>query len=375
VRLGSEIVTPAGFAALAVLAASPNLIEPPPFSGAAFFLEEDAFNIARDSDQNYTGGGALQLSGSAFKWATLPLEGIDHLTGLQNRLDTLDKEDGRTYRGHSLALGLTVFTPRELRAFEPIHEDRPYSSLDFLTATRTSAFERLGWAVTTELTVAVLGLDQGHQLQKFIHDQVRASKGCLDEEPECVPHDPKGWANQISFGGEPTLRYGLLLERRMVDARAADWARFDLKGVGRLDLGYYTGASLGFAFRAGAFHTPFWAYNTAPINGTNQAVPSVASPPEASSSSGGFELYLFGALRGRAVAYNALLRGQFRHSVVRLNDSEGLPLLYEFEVGATASWKGFGFTYMPFAGRSPEFRAGLPLRHHLWTSFFVWYRA
>lgn len=368
-------MTPAGFVVAAVLAGSPNLVEPPPFSGAAFFLEEDAFDIARQSDQNYTGGGALQLSGSAFKWATIPLEGIDRFTGLQGRLDALDQEDGRTYRGYSLALGLTVFTPKELRAFDPIPEDRPYSALDFLTASRTSAFERLGWAITTELTVAVLGLDQGHQLQKLIHDRIRAAHGCQDEDPDCVPHDPKGWANQISSGGEPTLRYGLLLEHRMVDARAADWARFDFKGVGRLDLGYYTGASVGFAFRAGLFHTPFWAYSTAPINGTNQAVPSVASPPEALGSSGQPELYLFGALRGRAVAYNVLLRGQFRESVVRLNDTEELPLLYEFEVGATASWKGWGITYMPFAGRSPEFKAGLPLRHHIWTSIYVWHRA
>jgi len=369
-------VTPAALLALAALAGEPNLIEPPPFSGAAFFLEEDAFNIAHPSDQNYTGGGALQFSGLWFKWATIPLEGIDRFTGLQARLDAMDQEDGRTYRGYSLGLGITVFTPRELRDFDPIQVDRPYAALDFLTATRTSAFERLGWSITTELTVGVLGLDQGHQLQKYIHDIARAAKGCQDEVPECTPHDPKGWANQISFGGEPTLRYGLLLERRMVDARAADWARFDLKGTARLDLGYYTGGALGFAFRAGLFHTPFWAYNTAPINGTNQMVPSVASPSEATSvSGGGPELYLFGALRGRAVAYNALLRGQFRPSEVHLNDTEELPLLYEFEVGATLSWKGFGITYMPFAGRSPEFNAGSPLRHQIWTSIYVWYRA
>jgi len=104
-------------------------------------------------------------------------------------------------------------------------------------------------------------------------------------------------------------------------------------------------------------------------------VPSVASPPEETSTSGGPELYLFGAIRGRAVAYNALLRGQFRDSAVRLNDTEELPLLYEFEAGATASWKGIGITYMPLAGRSPEFRAGLPLRYQIWTSFYFWYRA
>src|SRR5262245_45938995 len=136
------------------MAASPTLIEPPPFSGAAFFLEEDSFNIVHRSDQNYTGGGALQLSGSAFQWATIPLEAIDHVTGLRNKLLDLDREDGRTYRGYALSLGLTVFTPRELRSYDPIPEDRPYASLDFLTATRTSAFDRLGLAITSELTVA-----------------------------------------------------------------------------------------------------------------------------------------------------------------------------------------------------------------------------
>jgi outer membrane protein LpxR len=367
-------VTPPAVVALAMLAASPNLIEPPPMSGAAFFLEEDALNIARQSDQNYTGGGAIQVSGLALQWATVPLQGIDLLTGLQKALDALDQQEGRTYRGYSLALGLTVFTPKDLTAFDPIPVDRPYASLDFLTAARTSAFDRLGWAITTELTVAVLGMDQGHQLQKLIHEEIRAAHRCADEDPDCVPHDPKGWRNQISFGGEPTARYGLLLEHRAVDARAASWARFDLKGVGRLDLGYYTGASFGFAFRAGLFRTPFWAYSTAPINGTNQAVPSVAAPQEATSSAGP-ELYLFGALRARAVVYNALLRGQFRDSAVRFSDVEELPLLYEFEAGLTASWKSIGITYMPLAGRSPEFKAGLPIRYQTWTSVYLWYRA
>src|SRR5205814_10223313 len=141
----------------------------------------------------YTGGGALQLSGSAFKWASVPLEGIDHLTGLDKALLAFEQEDGRTYRGYSLTLGLTVFTPKDLRSFDPIPEDRPYASLDFLTASRTSAFEQLGLAVTSELTVGALGLDQGHQLQAAIHVLIRKQKGCQDSEPDCVPHDPKGW--------------------------------------------------------------------------------------------------------------------------------------------------------------------------------------
>lgn len=365
-------MSPAAILALVVAAASPAPVEPPPFSGAAFFLEEDAFNLVHVTDQNYTGGGALQVSGSVVKWAALPLDGIDLLTGLGKRLAELDQEDGRAYRGYSLALGLTVFTPKELRDYEPIRADRPYASLEFLTVSRASAYERLGLAISTELTVGVLGLDEGHQLQAFIHRIVRAQKGCQDEEPDCYPHDPKGWPNQVSAHGEPTLRYALGLERLLVDARASDWARFDLKGVGRLELGYYTGAAAGIAFRAGMVRSPFWSYNTAPLNGQNQLVPVLATTEEQSARFP--ELYLFGGLRGRAVGYNALLQGQLRSSPVQLRDTEVLHLLYEFEVGLTASWLGWGVTWMPFAGRSPEYNSGVPLRHQIWTSFYLWYR-
>jgi len=85
-------------------------------------------------------------------------------------------------------------------------------------------------------------------------------------------------------------------------------------------------------------------------------------------------VYLFGGLRGRAVGYNALLQGQLRPSPVQLSDSQVFRLLYEFEAGLTVSWLGGGITWMPFAGRSPEFVAGLPIRHQLWTSFYFWYR-
>ncbi|HVE86918.1 MAG TPA: lipid A-modifier LpxR family protein [Myxococcales bacterium] len=357
---------------MAALAQSGS-VEPPGFSGAAFFLEEDAWNLVHPSDQNYTGGGALQVSGAWVKGAALPLEAIDHLTGLAGKLDELDGAAGRTYRGYSLMLGLTVFTPRELTSFDPIPQDRPYASLEFLTVSRASAFERLGLAISTELTLGVLGLDQGHQLQAAIHAASRAVKGCADEEPECTPHDPKGWPHQVSAGGEPTLRYGLTVERLLVDARAPGGAaRFDLKGLGRLDLGYYTGAAAGLAFRAGVVRSPFWSYNTAPLNGQNQMVPAVAATPE---QLGSLEVYLFGGLRGRAVGYNALLQGQLRPSVVAMSDSQVFRLLYELEVGATASFRGWGVTYMPFAGRSPELTAGLPLRHQIWTSIYLWYRA
>lgn len=354
--------------------AQQGVVEPPPFNGAAFFLENDAFLLLlpQQTDRNYTGGGALQVSGSAVRWAAAPLELIDRVTGLKAHLEALGGASGVSYRGYSLMLGLATFTPRDLVDAAPILDDRPYASLDYLTVSRASAFKRLGLAISTELTVGVLGFDQGHQFQAEIHRVIRAWKGCRDEEPECTPHDPKGWPNQISHGGEPTLRYGLTAERLLLDVPSAEGAWFDLKGLGRLDLGYYTGAAAGLAFRAGLIRSPFWSYNTAPLNGQNQLVPALASEAGAAD---GLEAFLFGGLRGRAVAYNAMLQGQLRQSAVRLTDSQVFPLLYEFEVGVSASFRGFGLTYTAFAGRSPELNAGAPLRHHLWASLYLWYRA
>jgi hypothetical protein len=350
-----------------------EILEPPPFSGAAFYLEEDAFNRGfRITDQNYTGGGAFQFAGSFIPRAhlTAPLDVLDWVFGIRALQDALTRQ-GTTLKGYGLALGVTVFTPKDLRTSDPIPLDRPYAALDFLTVTRTSVSERLDLALSTEFTVGALGLETGHWFQSTIHRIIRNIHNCPDEVA-CSPPDPKGWGHQVSNGGEPTARYGVLAEKLLSQWRSERLHfGYDLKATGKAEIGYSTAANAGGAIRVGFINSPFWLYNTAPLSSVNQIAVTqrikASSPPHP-------ELYAWAGLRGRLVGYNALLQGQFRHSDVMLSEGEIERFMYEYEAGITAGLYGFNFTWVVIAGRSPEFDTGTP-RHHLWSSFYLSWRA
>lgn len=350
-----------------------TVLEPPPFSGSALYVEEDAFNTGfRITDQNYTGGAALQFAGSFIPRAhlTAPLEALDWVFGMRALQDALSRQ-GTTLKGYGLALGITVFTPRDLRSSEPIPFDRPYAALDFLTVTRTFVSERVDVALSTELTIGALGLETGHWLQSGIHRILRNLHGCPDEVA-CNPPDPKGWGHQVSHGGEPTARYSVLAEKLL-----SQWYSerlhlgYDVKATGKAELGYSTAANVGGAIRIGFIDSPFWLYNTAPLSSVNQIAVTqrmkTNSPPHP-------ELYAWAGLRGRVVGYNALLQGQFRHSDVRLSEREIDRFMYEYEAGLTVGLYGFNFTWVVIAGRSPEFDTGSP-RHHRWSSFYLSWRS
>lgn len=361
-------------------------VEPRRWSGAAFFLEEDAFNVSQKSDRNYTGGGAFQLSGRWVREARLtrPLDALDHLFGvdaLARRLFGLPAPGGAiplgnvgpVVKGYTFTFGLTAFTPRNLRVSTPIPDDRPYASLDYVSVSRSYASDRAGLAMSSDATLGVLGRHDGHWIQKTIHASMRGAKGCSSDDPACGPPDPKGWDNQISEGGELTARYSVWLEKRL--SSLALWGRalsYDLKLTGKGELGYYTAASFGGAVRFGHIESPFWSYDTAPMQGANQAL--VAAERRRDLGALGFELYAWAGLRGRFTAYNALLQGQLRKSAVAFSGDELERFQYDYEAGLTAAFRNVSVAWAAFMGRSPEISVG-QVRHHVWSSFYLAWRA
>lgn len=345
-------------------------LEPAPFNGFSFYLEEDAFNVIYKTDRNYTGGGAFRFSGA---WVdrlhlTAPLDALDFFFGIDRLRDRLLEQGGRIQKGYAFLFGITAFTPRDIRSPEPIFDDRPYSALDFLTVNRTFASERRGLALTTELTLGALGLDHGHWVQATIHRLIREGRGCVEDT--CSPPDPKGWPHQISNGGEPTARYAVTLEKLLSRVGTAG-PGYDFKLTGKAELGYYTAASVGGALRFGLINSPFWSYNTAPLSSythapTTQASESLRGEPIRWRP----ELYVWGGARARFVAYNALLQGQFRHSTVTFDGTRLERFVYEYEAGLTVSLAGFSIIWSAFIGRSPEFDSATA-RPHLWSAFTV----
>jgi hypothetical protein len=313
-------------------------------------------------DQNYTMGLGFQVTGDWVKRSFLgrPIDWVDTLSGLGRRhnrrmLDTT-RSPAETY---AVTLAQSAFTPRRLDISEPILDDRPYSSLLGFTFSRITVDGIARRALRTDLTVGMLGLHIGEYVQTRIHTARR--KKNQEKDPTAVtPFDPAGWDHQISNGGEPTAKYTVTLTDELERSR---WHDFSVQG--EASLGYYTNAAIGPIFRVGKRRTGPWALANNPLNALNQALFELDA-----RSPGRWEAYVWAAGRARLVAYNALMQGAFRHSDVTFDQTEVVPLVREFEAGATGGWRGWQVT-LAIARRSPEFDVDSDPRSHTWGGIYL----
>ncbi|MEJ0030042.1 MAG: lipid A-modifier LpxR family protein [Bacteroidota bacterium] len=82
-----------------------------------------------------------------------------------------------------------------------------------------------------------------------------------------------------------------------------------------------------------------------------------------------FEFNFFVNVRGRAVAYNALLQGQFRHSAYTLDASQLNRAILEVETGAYFRYRKFSLMFQPIVLRTSE--TNLPQkRTHYWGTLY-----
>lgn len=273
------------------------------YTGVRVQLDNDLF-AGGERDRDYTGGLAVAISGTAAR------DGFLSLDPVLARIDALSGgEPARVH--HARQFGLIAFTPKDIQAREPIHDDRPYASLLFISngRVRVDADDRHAWS--SNLTLGVLGLSLSERLQSAIHDVVGSDQ-------------PRGYDHQISAGGEPTARYSL--------ARHALWianpsGTIDVKTTVQGSVGFLTETSAALSMRIGRFDSPWWSF--AP-----ELTDYIAAPVPAVSNRGQPERYVFAGVRVKARAYNAFLQGQFRDSAVRYSASELEPIIAE-------AWLGF----------------------------------
>lgn len=311
----------------------------PTTSGVGIYFDQDLFVPGANDDRDYTMGigvEAFQDQGPLYLMGGL-LSRLDPLIGL-------DRRCGRVYR--SFVLGALSYTPDDIGDPQPIFDDRPYASLIYLANKQVVADDTR--ALGMELMVGVLGLDVAEQVQSSLHEWYRDVSGSSE------PVDPRGWDNQISDGGELTARLRLSESRRL--GRGSDW---DLGGSWDLNLGFQTNASVGISGRVGDLDSPFWSIPYDPINRGN-FVPAMH----------GEELYLWAAGRLRAVAYDALLQGQFRDSTVTVDDTDIRRLVWEGGVGVTRSWSGLQLTVSVNA-KAGDTRLDEAPDEHFWGGIYL----
>jgi hypothetical protein len=320
-------------------------------AGLGIYMDQDLLLPVLNEDRDYTMGLAFELF-----WDDQPkyLRSLDNLLEKINSKASLIRNTTRFQR--SLILGSISYTPDNLSNPNPIYNDRPYSSLIYVSSKRVFAKEcdKNGddrscrdTVVGTELQIGCLGLDISKTVQTSIHKNMRAWR---DKDQ---PVDPMGWPHQISDGGEPTVRYRVSYGQQLLGNRLMDVAYTTDASVG-----YQTNMSFGMQTRWGRTHSGFWTLPFDPINRGN-FIPSHT----------GDEVYVWAVYRARAVAYDALLQGQFRHSDVTFGSSDIERVVFESGVGLTCAFEPMQFT-LSGNFKSSELK-GDAERSHWWGGCYL----
>src|SRR5690606_4778165 len=176
-------------------------------------------------------------------------------------------------------------------------DDRPYANLAYVSSSHLVHDPSNGVAYQSSLTLGALGMPWVERLHRTVHVAFGS-------------REPKGYAHQISEGGEPTARYAVSRYQLLQSGTYRDrpyHLRFGLSG----SIGYLTEASADLAFRWGSLDTPWWS--SSPSLADYGGHPPIRLARE-SLARAGFRLQVAAGVSVRLRAYNAFLQGQFRSS-------------------------------------------------------------
>lgn len=325
-----------------LLIAAPVALAEGPSRSWALFVDNDLFSPS-PTDRDYTGGSGLSYSGPELEgnW-NLPRR----LLGGINRL----LFDGALAREHgvdtSLEIGTYAFTPDDIERPDVVANDRPYSSLVYISTSQNYQQPGSQNSWSTSLTLGALGLSLFEAGQNAVH-------------PITGSRDANGWRHQISDGGELTLRYSVAYHDYLPSRRPD--ARFKLTYFG--SAGYLTEAGAALVFRDGLISSP--------DNRFNPELGAYGEHARISTGSTAPENYFWGGIALKVRLYNAFLEGQFRNSDHTISRSDLNPVIAEAWAGYThslsASYKLSYFLRI----QSPEIRTGEASRVVSWGGFVL----
>lgn len=311
------------------------------YRGVGIYIDQDMFVPFSNEDRDYTMGFAVEFFGAKNK-GLYPLDGLVKTAG---EWLGIKKSDNKII--YSFMLGTLVYTPDDLSDSQPIYNDRPYSSLIYLSNKRVHTDGKN--ALAAEFLLGVIGSKLPGEVQAGLHSIYRDVSGLEATED---PVEPKGWGHQISNGGELTVR--LRLTNSRLQSKLSYPGRFDLATTMGLSLGFQTNANVGLAIRAGKLRSPYWSLPYDPVNRGN-FLPSKAKD----------EWYFWGVINARLIGYDALLQGQFRQSHVTFSYDEIEHIVYDAGMGLTLGFEKSQLTISANT-KSPDLK--LTSRQQVWGS-------
>lgn len=313
-------------------------------------VDNDAFALV-DRDRDYTAGFAFSLSGRG------AAERARFLSGALSRLDSglavgLFEPRGES-EGHALEIGVSLFTPQDLRATAPIYDDRPYASLLYVAATNLRDDVARGVAYQSSLTLGVLGLPLAEQLHRTVHDAIGSVV-------------PQGYDHQISAGGEPTFRYTMSRYQLLVRGDYRAWP-YSVRLGTDLSIGYVTEVNSEVSVRWGRTRLPWW--ESLPGSSEYAGHPPIRAPRLRDGAR--TEVFFDAGAKVRLRLYNSFLQGQFRDSDVEYSSSDLDHVLFEAWIGVTTVIKDRLSVSYTIRHQSGELETGRGARGFTWASIGV----
>jgi hypothetical protein len=175
-----------------------------------------------NEDRNYTMGLGISLTLPGLKQSFLmfPHYAINSILG-KNIFN--DKSNSHPEIINSIMFANGTFTPDDLTIYDVIRNDRPYGSLTYLQTMIVVVDPIAHRQYTSTFSAGIIGSFISREVQTAIHKS-------MNDGDTHAPRTPRGWSNQISNGGEPTLGYTYEEQRLLVGKASADAGRYNRDG-------------------------------------------------------------------------------------------------------------------------------------------------
>ncbi len=265
----------------------------PDFGIFTLYSENDAF---AGTDSNYTGGAKFTLTRPLFRGEEDDALHSQWYYPLISHLPFIKKPEFQLAR--SLSLGLTIFTPEDLRRQDLIEDDRPYAGfLYFAFGLHARSSDR---SHALEINTGIVGPhSSGEQVQKEVHKLTGSTR-------------PRGWDNQLE--DEFALEVIYETKWKLLHSDVGNGFAYDLiPHLGGRIGNVHIYANGGAEFRFG-WYLPN-DFGTCPIRPGCESHHTFDRLDNDVSQAGRFGVHTFIALDGRAVARDIFLDGNnFRDS-------------------------------------------------------------
>jgi hypothetical protein len=334
----------------ASLIVDPIMFNEPYDAGWQLYVDNDLFT-GSSTDRDYTGGFALAFSGHRARDWSISLDSwldrIDNLTGIQRQQLA---ENG--FSRHTIEFGLVLFTPENITISAPLPEDHPYANFLFMANSQQVTFPGKRFALQSALTVGVLGTRIGPEAQTLLHNATGGNR-------------PRGWANQISNGGELTGKYTVIAQKNLL--QSYNKFSYQLSTSVEGNLGLNTDISASLSVRMGKLKSPWWSFVPHQSDYINLGQTITSRIDQRTIPA---EFFGWAGVKSKYSFYNGFLQGQFRTSKFRFNRDELEHKVFEAWAGVTkTSRSGLGLSFF-IRKRTGEIK-GPQARDPLWSGFIV----